>query len=110
MYTLAKRSHTHVKDPVVRPCESSVDYGNIKITQHALKLARVFRMFKLDTIRKKKKKKNVSKGIFVVVVVVVLFFVFCFCFCFVFNVERLFSRFLVLFVENLYLKIAKTRR
>ena len=39
MYTLAKRSHTHVKDPVVRPCESSVDYGNIKITQHALKLA-----------------------------------------------------------------------
>ena len=33
-------------------CQSSVDYGNYKITQHALEVS-VFIMLKLDTIRKK---------------------------------------------------------
>ena len=55
VYTYAKRPHTHVKDPVVR-VESSVDYGNNKITQHAVKMSlRVFVLLKLDTVRKKKK-------------------------------------------------------
>ena len=36
MYSHANRSHTHDKDPVV-PC--SVDYGNNKITHHALKVS-----------------------------------------------------------------------
>ena len=36
-----------------------MDYGNTKITLHALKVSsRVFRMFKLDIIRKKKKMKK----------------------------------------------------
>ena len=34
-------------------CQSSVDYRNYKITQHALEVS-VFIMLKLDTIRKKK--------------------------------------------------------
>ena len=38
-----------------------MDYGNTKITQHALKVPRVFRMLKLDTIKKKKKKKKKKK-------------------------------------------------
>ena len=55
MYTYAKRPHTHVQDPVVH-VESSVDGGNNKITQHAVKVSlRVFLLLKLDTIRKKKK-------------------------------------------------------
>ena len=57
MFTHAKRSHTHVKDPVV-PCHSSVNCGNTKITQLELKVSRVFRMLKLDTILKKKKEEG----------------------------------------------------
>ena len=33
-----QKDHTHVKDLVYSPCQSSVDYGNNKITQHALKM------------------------------------------------------------------------
>ena len=46
----AKRSHMHVKlkNPVV-PYQSSMDYGNTKITQQVS----VFIMLKLDTMRKK---------------------------------------------------------
>ena len=43
VYKHAKRLRTHVKDPVVHV--SSADYGNTKITQHALK-ASVFTMLK----------------------------------------------------------------
>ena len=42
--------HAHIKKNVVK---SLVDYGNIHITQHALK-ASVFKIMKLDTIQKKK--------------------------------------------------------
>ena len=60
MYTYAKRPHTHVQDPVVH-VESSVDGGNNKITQHAVKVSlRVFLLLKLDTMRKKKKQANES--------------------------------------------------
>ena len=45
-----------VKDPVVHV--SLVDYGNTKITQHALK-APVFKMLKLDTIYRKRRRKLV---------------------------------------------------
>ena len=38
-------------------CQSSVDYGNTQITQHALKTS-VFMMLTLDTILKKKKYKK----------------------------------------------------
>ena len=48
------RSHMHVKDPVVH-VKSLVDYGNIKITQHALKGVRGL---KLDAIKKRKKKQK----------------------------------------------------
>ena len=44
-------------DPVVHtPCQSLLDYGNNKITEHGLKLVKVsvFIMLKLDTIRKRK--------------------------------------------------------
>ena len=37
IYMHTKRSRTHVKDPVRSPCQSLLDYGNNKITQHALK-------------------------------------------------------------------------
>ena len=40
------------------PCHSSVNCGNTKITQLELKVSKVFRMLKLDTILKKKKKKK----------------------------------------------------
>ena len=40
-------------------CQSSVDYGHTKITQHALKVSRVFGMLKLDTTLKK---KNMGRG------------------------------------------------
>ena len=50
----AKRSHTHVKDPVDHVGVRWI-YGKTKITQHALKMSRVFRMLKLNTVRKKKK-------------------------------------------------------
>ena len=53
----AKRSHTHVKDPVVHACQSSVESRNTKITLHAVKVS-VFRMLKLNTTQKKKKKKK----------------------------------------------------
>ena len=53
------KSHTHVKNPVVRPFQSSVDYGNTKITLHTLKVS-VFIMLKLDTIRLKKKQSPTS--------------------------------------------------
>ena len=36
IHTHAKRSHLHVKVPVVHVRVSSADYGNIIITQHAL--------------------------------------------------------------------------
>ena len=49
VYTCPQRSHLDVKDPVVHV--SLVDYGNTKITQHALKVS-VFRVLKLDTIYK----------------------------------------------------------
>ena len=35
-----------------------MDYGNTKITLHALKVSRIFRMLKLDIIRKKKKREE----------------------------------------------------
>ena len=47
----AKRSQTHVKDPAIHV--SLMDYGNTKITQHALKVS-VFIMLKLDTIEEEK--------------------------------------------------------
>ena len=56
VHTHAKRLHTHVKDPAVH-VRVSMHYGNIKITQHALKVS-VFRLLKLDAIRKKNKKKK----------------------------------------------------
>ena len=37
VHTHAKRSHSHVKDPAVHVSQSSVDYENTKIIQHALK-------------------------------------------------------------------------
>ena len=43
MYAHAYRSHAHVKG------QSLVDYGNIKMTQHALKVS-VFILLKSDTI------------------------------------------------------------
>ena len=55
----AKRSHTLVKDPVDHVGVRWI-YGKTKITQHALKMSRVFRMLKLNTVRKKKKKKKKS--------------------------------------------------
>ena len=39
-------------------CQSSVDYGNTKITQHAPEVPKVFRVLKLDTKQKKKKKEK----------------------------------------------------
>jgi len=39
---------------------SSVDYRNTKITQHALKMSRVFEMLKLDTVEKKKNTKDLT--------------------------------------------------
>ena len=39
----------YVKDPN-DPCQSSVDYGNIKITQHAPTLVSESSVLKLDTI------------------------------------------------------------
>ena len=36
------------------PCQCSANSGNAKIIQHALKVSRVFKMLKLDTIRKNK--------------------------------------------------------
>ena len=39
------------------PSQSSEDYGNIKISQHALTVS-VFMMLKLDTARKKRKKQS----------------------------------------------------
>ena len=56
----AKRSHTHVKEPVDHVGVRWI-YGKTKITQHALKMSRVFRMLKLNTVRKKKKKKKKKK-------------------------------------------------
>ena len=50
----------HVKYPVVH-VKSLVDYGNIKITQHALKGVRGL---KLDAIKKKKKKKKKKEQCF----------------------------------------------
>lgn len=38
------------------PFQSSEDYGNGKITQHALKASRACKMIKLDTIGKKNEK------------------------------------------------------
>ena len=47
---MQKTWHTHGKDSVDgSPCQSLVDYGNISITQHALKVS-AFRVLKLDTI------------------------------------------------------------
>ena len=51
----AKRSNIRVKDPAV----SLVDYGNPKITQHAVKNV-VFKMLKLDR-RQKRTKLHFSK-------------------------------------------------
>ena len=59
MYPHAKRSHTHVKGSVVYVRVQWV-IKNTKITQHALKVSRVIRMLRLDTIWKKKKKKKRS--------------------------------------------------
>ena len=50
VYTCKQIMYAHIKNPVVK---SLVDYGNIHITQHALK-ASVFKIMKLDTIQKKK--------------------------------------------------------
>ena len=50
----------HIKDPVVH-VKSLVDYGHIKITQHALKRVRGL---KLDVIRKRKKKKKKKEQCF----------------------------------------------
>ena len=33
-----RKDHMHVKDPVVHTCQSLVDYGKAKITQHALEV------------------------------------------------------------------------
>ena len=57
---IAKRSRTHIRDSVVRVTlsdSSTVDYGNTKITQHALK-APVFKMLKLDTIYRKRRRRR----------------------------------------------------
>ena len=43
----------------LRTDRSSVDYENNEITQHTLKVSRVFRMLKLDTTQTQKKKKSV---------------------------------------------------
>ena len=37
--TEAKRSHTHVKDPIVHVRVREIQYGNTKVTQHALKVS-----------------------------------------------------------------------
>ena len=42
--------------------DGSVDRGNPKITQHALKSVRVFKSLALDTTRKKKKEKKRRQG------------------------------------------------
>ena len=42
----------HVKDHVIHV--SLVDYGNTKLIQHALKVSRLFKLLKLDTIWKMK--------------------------------------------------------
>ena len=49
-------ARTHARQRSCSPCQNSVDYGNIKIIQHALKSVRaLFRVLKLDTARKKKR-------------------------------------------------------
>ena len=64
IYTHAKRSRKHVKDPVVHVRVWWIHYGIIKITQHALKSVRAFRVLKLDTTRKKKKYPSVVSPFF----------------------------------------------
>ena len=59
MNTTAKRSHTHIKDPVIH-VKSSVDYKNGKITWHALKVS-IFKMLKLDAVQKKPIEENFPK-------------------------------------------------
>ena len=58
-YTYAKRSHTHVKDPVAHVRGRGMDYGNNKISQHALKMI-VMASFVTDGHYRKKKKKFCS--------------------------------------------------
>ena len=60
MYTHVKRPHTHVKDPVRSPCPSSVDSGNTRITQHALKVS-VIIMVKLGTCTKEEEDDKFGK-------------------------------------------------
>ena len=60
MYTLAKRSHTHVKDPLVH-----VKSGGLwkhQNNQACTKSFTDFIMLKLDTIRKKKMKNKCLKS------------------------------------------------
>ena len=47
---------TYARSSCYSLCQSSVDYANIKITQHALKVS-VFIMLKLDVTGMKKEKK-----------------------------------------------------
>ena len=49
------------KDLAVSPGPSSEDHGDTIITKHAQKVSRVFKVLKLDTMRKKKRKKKRKK-------------------------------------------------
>ena len=57
--TRAKLTHTRQRS--CSPCQSSVDYGNAQITQHALKSVGIFQILKLDTMRKKQKLDTMRK-------------------------------------------------
>ena len=49
----ACKNITYARQRSCSPRQSSMDYGHTKITQHALKVSRVFRMLKLFTTLKK---------------------------------------------------------